>query len=98
MSIDIPPHLEEQTECCRHLAHLREHATSDIKHIMAVAEYMEAVTDTLSDDLKPTRQALIEITMHALIESYAECLKLISELGLQKIARAAQRNQRSTPT
>jgi hypothetical protein len=80
-------------ECSPHLAKLREYAASGAKHIMDFAKYMETVTDTLPDDLKPTGQVLTEISMRALIESYVESLKLISELGLQEITRAAR-----TPT
>jgi hypothetical protein len=95
---DIPPYLEAQTECCRYLAHLREHATSGIKHIMAFAEHMETVTANLPDDLKPTAEALNKICMQVLTGSYAESLMLIAERGLQEITQAAQDSQRSTPS
>jgi hypothetical protein len=77
------------TEIYPHLANLREYAASGIKHIMDFAEHMKTVTDNLPDDLKPTGQALTKISMQALTESYAESLKLFSELGFQKITRAA---------
>jgi hypothetical protein len=97
MPIASHPYLEEQTACCPHLAHLREHATSGIKHIMAFAEEMETVTETLPDDLKPLGELLTKISMRVLTESYAESLMLIAERGLQEITRAAQDSQSSTP-
>jgi hypothetical protein len=79
---------DNRTECCPHLAHLREIAVSGLKNILDCAEEIKTVTDTLPDDLKPIGQALADFTMQALIESYAETLKLISDLGIQKIAQA----------
>jgi hypothetical protein len=67
---------------------LREIAVSGIKNMMDVAEHLKTETDTLPDDLKPFGEALADFTMQVLIESYAETLKLISDLGIQKIARA----------
>jgi hypothetical protein len=80
---------DNRTECCPHLSHLRDFATSGIKQIMDFAEHMKTCTDNLPDDLKPIGQALAEITMQVLIESYAESLRLIPEMGFQKIAQAA---------
>jgi hypothetical protein len=79
---------DTRTMCCPHVAHLCGFAACGFQHIMAVAEHLKTVTDTLPDDLKPIGQALADFTMQALIESYAETLKLISDLGIQKIAQA----------
>jgi hypothetical protein len=78
------------SELSPHLTHLSEYAAASIKHIMKFAEHMKTVTDTLPDDLKPTGQALAEISIQALAESYIESLMLISELGLQQITRSAR--------
>jgi hypothetical protein len=77
------------TQCCPHMVHLYEHAACGLKHIMHLAESLMTDTDTLSDDLKPYGEEITKIIMEVLIESYVERLKLISELGLQEIARAA---------
>jgi hypothetical protein len=98
MPIDIPPYLEEQTECCPHLAHLREHATSGIKHIMAFAEHMETVTTTVPDDLKPLGELLTKFCVQVLSESFAESLWLVAERGLQETVRVREGSQESTPS
>jgi hypothetical protein len=51
------------------------------------------VIDSLPDDLKPTGQALAGITLQALAGSFAESLKLFSELGLQQITQATKPEQ-----
>jgi hypothetical protein len=68
------------TEIYPHLATLGKNAASGVKHILEVAEHLKTITDTLPDDLKPVGQALADITMQALIESYAEWLRLFREL------------------
>ena len=77
------------TELNAHVAHLSKDAASGIKHILDFAEHMKTVTENLPDDLKPFGQALADSTMQALIESYAACLTILSELRLQQIARTA---------
>jgi hypothetical protein len=87
-----------RTECCPHLAHLSKYAASGIKHIMDCAEQMKTITDDLPDDLKPFGEALTKFSLEVLSGSYAESLKLFSELGLQEITRAARGSQGSTPS
>jgi hypothetical protein len=65
---------------------------------MELAESLNTENDTLPDELKPLGQALIDITMRILTESYVECLMMISEQGLQEIARAREDSQGSTPS
>jgi hypothetical protein len=85
-------------ECSPHVAYLRAYAASGIQHILDFAKEMKIVTDNLPDDLKPTGQVLTQIAMQALIESYAETLRLISDLGLQEIIRTAiPPNQQTEP-
>jgi hypothetical protein len=85
-------------KCSPQLAKLREYAACGLKHIMALAEEMKTDTDTLSDDLKPYGEAMTKIIMEVLIESYVESLRLISELSLQEITRAAlPPNQQTEP-
>jgi hypothetical protein len=74
---------------CPYVANLREYARASLKTILEFAEQMDTDIDALPDDLKPTAQVLTEITMRVLIQSYAEGLKLFSDLGLQEICRAA---------
>jgi hypothetical protein len=62
---------------------------------MELAEYLITQNDTLPEELKPLGQALTDMTMKILTESYVECLMTISELGLQEITQAAQDNQRN---
>ena len=73
------------TKCCPHIAHLCGYAACGSKHIMLVAKAMKTDTDTLPDDLKPYGEAMTKIIMEALIKNYAECLQLISEIGIQEI-------------
>jgi hypothetical protein len=75
--------------CSPQMATLREYATSGIKQIMGFTEEMKTKTDSLPDDVKPFAERLNEITLQALVEAFAERLKLISELGLQEIVQAA---------
>jgi hypothetical protein len=85
-------------QCSPHLAHMREIAASGLKTILAFAEEMKTETDALPDDLKPIGEALAEVSLRVLFESYAETLKLISELGQQEIVQAAiQPNQQTKP-
>jgi pyruvate-formate lyase-activating enzyme len=79
---------DNRTKCCPHLAQLCEYATCGQKHIMEIAEQMMHETDALPADLKPYGEVLTKFIMEVLIGSYAESLKLISELGLQEITRA----------
>lgn len=80
-----------RTECHpHHLANLREYAISRLKDILDFAEAMKIETDALSDDLKPFGEALTNITMQALIQSYAEGLRLIPKSAYQEITREAQ--------
>jgi hypothetical protein len=74
-------------KCCPHLATLREYAASRLKDILDFAEDMKTRTDALPDDLKPIWQALNEITMQALIESYAALLNHFLEVEFQEITR-----------
>jgi hypothetical protein len=83
----MPPVIRQQ--CSPHVAHLREIAASGIKDILALAKELKTETDTLPDELKPISQTLAEITMQELIRSYATCLRLISDLGMQEITQAA---------
>jgi hypothetical protein len=81
---------EDSTESYpHHLGTLREYAAFGIQHIIAFAEDMESVTDTLSDDLKPIAEALTKISIQALTVAYAESLTCLSELGLQEFIQAA---------
>jgi hypothetical protein len=90
----LPAH---RTECYpHHLANLREYATSRLKDILDFAEEMETRTDALPDDLKPIWQALNEITMQALIKSYAELLNHFLEVEFQEITRAPISSQHQT--
>jgi hypothetical protein len=75
-------------QCSPHLAHMREIAASGLKNMLDCAEEMKTEIDTLPDDLKPFGEALADFIMQVLIESYVETLKLISDLGIQKIAQA----------
>jgi hypothetical protein len=43
--------------------------------------------DALPDELKPISQALTDITMRLLIESYAEHLRFISECAYREITQ-----------
>jgi hypothetical protein len=72
-----------------HLGTLRTYAAFGIQHIIAFAEDMEAVTDTLSDDLKPIAEALTKVSIQALTAAFAESLMCLSELGLQEFIQAA---------
>ena len=72
-----------------HLGILREYATSGIKHILACIEEMETDTASLPDELKGIAEALTKCITQVLIESHIESLKLISELGMRDITRAA---------
>jgi hypothetical protein len=77
------------TELNAHFATLRVHAASGLQDILVFAEEMKTKTDTLPDDLKPTVEVLNKICMEALITSFAERLKLISELSFQEMSRTA---------
>jgi hypothetical protein len=77
------------TKCWPHFVTLSDHAASGLKNILAFAEEMKTETDTLPDDLKPFGEALADFTMQALIGSYIETLKLISDLRMQEIVQAA---------
>jgi hypothetical protein len=72
-----------------HLGTLREYAAFGIQHIIAFAEDMESVTDTLSAELKPIAEVLTNISIQALTVAYAESLTCLSELGLQEFIQAA---------
>jgi hypothetical protein len=72
-----------------HMGTLREYASFSIQHIMAFAEDMESVTDTLSDDLKPIAETLTKVSIEALTVAYAEGLLCLSDLGLQAFIQAA---------
>jgi hypothetical protein len=87
---------DNTTKCCPHMAHLREIGFSGLKDIMRVAEALKTDTDTFPDDLKPYGEAMTKIFMEALIKNYAEWLQLISELGLQEIAREARPPEHQT--
>jgi hypothetical protein len=80
---------DNRIECCPHLAELREYAASGLKNILDCAEEMKLKTDALPDELKPYGEAMTKFSMEALITSYVERLRLISELGLRDITRAA---------
>jgi hypothetical protein len=80
--------------CCLYLAALRAYAASGIKNIRELAEYLNTENETLPDELRPLMEALTDITMKTLTESYVECLLRLSELGLQEITRAQQGNQK----
>jgi hypothetical protein len=80
---------DNRTQCYLQLPHLSEYAAASRKHIMKIAEDMLADTDTLPDAVKPYGEAMTKFILEVLIESYAETLRLISELGLQEIARTA---------
>jgi hypothetical protein len=80
---------DKRIECCPHLAQLREYAASGLKNILDCAEAMKADTDSLPDDLKPYGEAMTKFSMEVLIKSYVERLRLISELGMWDITRAA---------
>jgi hypothetical protein len=72
-----------------HLGTLREYASFSIQHIMAFAEDMEAVTGTLSDDLKPIAEALTKVSIEVLTAAYAEGLMCLSDLRLQEFTQTA---------
>jgi hypothetical protein len=72
-----------------HMGTLREYASFSIQHIMAFAEDMEAVTGTLSADLKPIAEALTKVSIEVLTAAYAEGLLCLSDLGLQEFIQAA---------
>ena len=72
-----------------HLGTMREYACFGIKHIMACIEEMETDNASLPDELKGIAEVLTKYFTQVLIESHVESLKLISELGLQEITRAA---------
>jgi hypothetical protein len=82
-----------RTACQLHVENLEAYATSGRKTIMELAEYLNTQNDTLPEELRPLGQALTDMTMKILTESYVECLMMISELGLQEITRGAQGNQ-----
>jgi hypothetical protein len=82
-------HPDNGTKCWPHFVTLSEYAASGFKHLLALAEYMKTETDTHSVDLQPIAQALTEISMRVLFESYAEYLMLFTELGLQETVQAA---------
>jgi hypothetical protein len=82
------PH--NRTQCCPQFAHLSEYAACGLKNIWKFAADMKADTDAMPDDLKPYMQELSNIILEALIESYAECLRLIPELAYQEITREAR--------
>ena len=88
---------DKRTNYCSHLAYLCEYATCGQKCIMEIAEQMMHETDALPDDLQRYGDALTKLIMEVLIGSYAESLKLISELGLQEIARAEIPPPRTEP-
>jgi hypothetical protein len=87
-----------QSECAPDLARLRAYAASGIKTILELAEYLHTENATLPDELRPLWQALTDMTIRTLTESYVECLMMLSELGLQEITRAAQGNQKTVPS
>jgi hypothetical protein len=80
---------DNRIECCPQLAKLREYAASGLKNILDSVEAMKADTDSLPDDLKPYGEAMTKFSMEVLIKSYVERLRLISELGMRDITRAA---------
>jgi hypothetical protein len=75
------------TNSCPQLAHLSEHTICGPKHIMHVVQSMK--TDTLPDEQKPLGEALAKSRVQALNSTYPQCLKPISDLGLQQIAPVA---------
>jgi hypothetical protein len=81
---------DNRTKCCSHLASLQAYAVFGRKHIMEVAEQMMHETDALPADLKPLGEAMTQLVIQVLTESYAESLHLIAELGFQEIIQAAQ--------
>jgi hypothetical protein len=82
----MPPN--KRTKYCQHLAYLCEYATCGQKHIMEVVAQMMHETGALPDDLKLYGEEMTKISMEALISNYIESFQLMSELGLQEIARA----------
>jgi hypothetical protein len=89
---------DTRTGCCLYLATLRGCAASGRKNIMELAEYLNTENDTLPEELKPLGQALTDMAMKILTESYVECLMMISKRGLQEIAQVREDSQGSTPS
>lgn len=89
---------DTRTQCCRHMADLREYAAAGLKEIMAFAEDMNTYMDTLPDDLKPLAEQMTQCTINLLTRSCIERLTLLSELACQEIAQTALAPQTKSRT
>jgi hypothetical protein len=88
---------DKRTALCLFLATSEGYLAFGKQHVMDVADYMQEVTNTLPDDLKPLGELLSKILIQVLTNSFTESLALFTERGLREIARAGQDSQGGTP-